>query len=128
MNAPAGKLALLLWAAGPDDPDRCAAPFVYAAVAAAMDCEVEIHFAGRAVRLLVPGVAEALYSNTARDKSIAAFMRDAAEHGARFLACGMALHEHVAPGEPLIADCAGRAGAAAFVQRTLDPAWRTLVF
>lgn len=128
MNAPVDKLALLLWATSPDRPETCAAPFVYAAVAAAMDCEVEIHFAGRAVRLLVPGVADALYSNAAREKSIAAFMHDAADHGARFLACSMALHEHVAPGEPLIAACAGRAGAAAFIQRSLDPAWRTLVF
>ena len=51
------KLALLLWSVSPDAPALCAAPFVYAAAAAAMDCEVEVHFAADAVRLPAPGAA-----------------------------------------------------------------------
>lgn len=122
------KLAILLWQAGPDDPERCAAPFVFAAVAAAMDCEVEIHFSGRAVRLLIPGVAESLYSGHDASKSLYRFMQDAAEHGARFVGCSMAEREHLAQIPERIPEYVRVVGAAAFVQRTLDPDWRTLVF
>ena len=123
-----GKLALLLWSVAPDRPELCAAPFVYATVAAAMDCEVEVHFAGRSVRLLVAGVAAELYPGQGREKSIYAFMREAAAAGTRFYACSMALREHLVAGEETIADYAGAAGAAAFVARTLDAQWRSLVF
>lgn len=121
------KLAILLWSVSPERPDLAAAPFVYAAVAAAMDCEVEIHFAGPATRLLVPGVAAALRTGRG-DKTLYAFMQEAAGHGARFLGCSMAMAEHLSPGEPRIPEYAGAAGAAAFVMRSLDPEWRTLVF
>lgn len=124
----AGKLAILLWSATPERPEECAAPFVYAAVAGAMDCEVEIHFSGRAVRLLVPGVAAALFPGAGRDKSIYAFMQDAAAHGARFLGCTMAMTEQLGTDTTRIPEYAGAAGAAAFVMRTLDPEWETLVF
>ncbi len=129
MSAPAAdKLAILLWAATPERPELCAAPFVYAAVAGAMDCEVEVHFAGPAVRLLVRGVAETLHSGSGGEKSLHAFMREAAAHGARFLGCSMALREHVRADELLISEFTGQAGAAAFVRRSLDREWRTLVF
>ena len=60
MSAHRKKLAILLWSATPDRPQLCATPFVHAAAAAAFDCEVEIHFAGPTVRLLVAGVADGL--------------------------------------------------------------------
>lgn len=123
------KLAILLWSVTPERADECAAPFVYAAVAGAMDCEVEIHFAGKSVRLLVPGVAAALHSGQSRDKSIYQFMQDAAAHGARFVGCTMAMNEHLTIGTATrIPEYSGAAGAAAFVMRTLDPEWKTLVF
>lgn len=122
------KLALLLWSADESRPDLCAAPFVYATAAAALDAEVEIHFAARAVRLLVDGVARQLYPSAARERSILAYLQDAHRSGARCYACSMALAAHVAPQESLIAEFTGRAGAASFVARALDPEWRTLVF
>ena len=60
MSAHRKKLAILLWSATPERPQLCATPFVHAAAAAAFDCEVEIHFAGPTVRLLVAGVADGL--------------------------------------------------------------------
>jgi uncharacterized protein len=125
---PHKKLAILLWAATPERPELCHMPFVYAAVAAAMDCEVEVHFTGRSVRLLVEGVAAGLYPGAGNEKAIYAFMREAAEHGARFVGCSMALREHLAAGETKIADFSGAAGAATFIMRSLDPEWRVLVF
>lgn len=123
------KLAILLWSVDLDRPDLAAAPFVYAAAAAALDAEVEIHFAGRSVRLLVAGEA-AGRSTSLREggRSVYEFMQDAARGGARFLACSMAWAEYVGNGEATIPELSGRAGATAFVARSLDPEWRTLVF
>ncbi|MBI3149909.1 MAG: DsrE family protein [Betaproteobacteria bacterium] len=128
MSAQKQKLALLLWSVTPEVPARCAAPFVYAAAAGAMDCEVELHFTGAAVRLLVPGVAEGLFSGADRDKSIAAFMSDASDAGAMFYACPMALRQAGLRDGPFIDAYAGTVGATAFVVRSLDPEWSTLVF
>ena len=122
------RLAILLWSVSPQRPGECAAPFVYAAVAGAMDCEVEVHFAGEAVRLLVPGVAAGLFAGATREKSVYAFMQEAAENGVRFVGCTMAMNAYLVSGEAKIPEYSGAAGAAAFVMRTLDPQWRTLVF
>lgn len=122
------KLAILVWSADATQPELCAAPFVYAAAACALDAEVEVHFAARAVRLLVRGVADAIYPTARKERSIHEFLQDAARAGARFLACSMALKAHVAPGEVMVAEFGGAAGAASFVARALDPEWRTLVF
>lgn len=122
------KLVILLWAATPERPDLYVMPFVYAAVAAAMDCEVEVHFTGPSVRLLIEGVAAALDTQRANGKSIYHFMQEAAAQGVRFLGCSMALNEHTAADEPKIAEFSGTAGAATFIMRSLDPEWRSLSF
>jgi uncharacterized protein len=122
------KLAILLWGATTDRPPLCATPFVHAAAAAAFDCEVEIHFAGPTVRLLVMGVAAELRPWPDSEVSIYAMMRQAANLGVKFLACGMAMHALVGKDEALIPEYAGTAAASAFVQRTLDPEWATLTY
>jgi predicted peroxiredoxin len=96
--------------------------------ATALDCEVEVHFSGRATRLLVAGVAENLYPTEGGTKSIYVFMKEAAYMGAEFLACGMALQSYTRPGEIFIPEYAGNTTATDFVMRTLDPDWATLVF
>lgn len=120
-------IALLVWSATPEHPELCPTPFIHALAARALDAEVEIHFAGPAVRLLVEGVAERLYPTPSREKSVFEFMHEAWAAGARLLACSMAKACYVAEGEKLL-EMAGHAGATAFVARTLDPDWRTLVF
>ncbi|MBS4098159.1 MAG: DsrE family protein [Sulfuricella sp.] len=120
------KLAILLWATTPEQPDLCAAPFVYATAAAALDSEVEIHFAGPSVKLLVPGVAE--QAVTSGGKKVYAFMREAANLGVRFLACSMAVTQHTSNGITMIPELSGVAGASAFVARSIAPDWKTLVF
>ena len=122
------KLLILLWAATPNHPELLGAPFVYAATAAALDAEVEVHFSGRSVRLLVAGVAEQLPCEPWGRPNVYACMRDAAAAGARFLACSTALQGYVLPGEAMIPEYGGAAGAATLLQRTLDPGWRTMVF
>lgn len=124
---PARKLAILLCAATPDRPESCLMPFVYAATAAAMEVEVEIHFTGSAARLLVAGSAAAIRCG-AEGKSLYEHMQRAARHGVRFLGCSMALSEHLAPHEAKIPEFSGAAGAATVVLRSLDPEWRVLSF
>jgi len=122
------KLAILLWSATPERPQLCATPFVHAAAAAAFDCEVEIHFAGPAVRLLVAGVADSLRPWPGVETSIYHMMRQAANLDVSFRACAMAMGALVAEDEPLIPEYSGTVAASAFVARALDPDWATLVF
>jgi predicted peroxiredoxin len=128
MSAQRTKLAILLWSATVDRPELCATPFVHAAAAAAFDCEVEIHFAGPTVRLLVAGVAEGLRPWPGVDTSIYQMMRQATNLGVTLNACGMAMGALVAKDEALIPEYAGTIAASAFVARALDPDWATLVF
>lgn len=122
------KLAILLWSATPERPQLCATPFVHAAAAAAFDCEVEVHFAGPAVRLLVAGVAESLRPWPGVETSIYQMMRQAVNLNVGFRACAMAMGALVGPDEALIAEYGGTVAASAFVDRALDPEWATLVF
>lgn len=125
---PADKLAILVWAADPGRPELCATPFYFAAAAAAMDVEVEMYFTARSVELLRRGVAEALLAAAGSGKSVADFRREALAFGAKMFACPTALASHGIDAAELISGLAGQAGAAAFIGRTLDPAWRSLSF
>lgn len=122
------KLAILIWAATPERPELCATPFVHATAAAALDVEVEIHFAGRASRLLVAGVAERILPTPGEDKSAHLYMKEAANLGVRFVGCCMALASNTAEGETFIPEYQGTATATQWVMRTLDSEWATLVY
>lgn len=123
----AEQLALLIWAATPERPELAVTPLVHALAARALEAEVEIHFAGPAVRWLVAGVAAAAYPTPGREKSIGEYLAELQAEGVGLFACGMAQAAWVAAGEALIPGCRA-AGATAFVARTLDPAWRTQVY
>lgn len=122
------KLAILLWATDPAQPQLCATPFFHAAAAAAMDVEVEVHFAARSVLLLVPGCAQRLHASEFESTTVYDHMRQAVEHGARFLACSAAIAAEGLDRSELLPELRGRTGATAFVARSLDPEWATLVF
>jgi len=122
------RLAILLWAAEPDRAHMCGTPFFHAAAAAAMDAEVELYFASKSVLLLKQGVAEALYPGPAKERSVLEYLRHAAEHGAKFYACGQAMAAHGVAERDLIVQVSGQAGAAAWVGRCLDEDWATLVY
>lgn len=121
-------IAILLWAADPDVPERLATPFFHAAAAAAMDCRVEMYFTAGSVRLLVPGVAAALHASPYHDKSIWDNLREAAGLGVHLYACTDALHAHGLEQGQLIPECRGHGGAVQFMARAMDPRWQVLVF
>ena len=122
------SMAFLIWAATPEHPELFVTPLIHALAARALDCRVEIHFAGPAVRWLVEGVAADSYPTPSREKPILAFLRELVDEGAQLLICSMARAAWIRPDETLIGECHGTAGATAFVARTLDPAWRTSIF
>jgi len=62
------KLAILIWAALPECPELVVTPLIHALAARALDAEVEIHFAGPAIRWLVDGVADQQYATAAHEK------------------------------------------------------------
>lgn len=121
-------IAILLWAADPDDPVRLATPFAHAAAAAALEMQVEVYFSARAVLLLKPGVAEQLRASDRFDKTIADWMNDALDHGARFFACSDALAAHGLTQDDLIPAARRHGGAVQYASRAAHSAWATLVF
>lgn len=122
------KVAILLWAADPEQPHLCATPFFHAAAAAAMDAEVEMYFTSRSVRLLVKGVAESLYTGPRQRETVYAFMQRAAEHGAKFYACSQAMEEHSVAASDFIPEVTGMAGAAVYMARCMDEHWIALTY
>lgn len=124
----ADKLVIMLLNSTPERPHELGAPFFQAAAAAAMDIEVEIYFAGKAASLLKRGVADALYPSDGGGKSIYSFMRDAAELGVKFYACGGALTGHGIAMDELVPECHGAAGGAAYMSRVMDDEWKVLSY
>ena len=122
-----GKLLIVLWSAGPERPVLAAAPFVYALAARALEVEVDMHFTSTAVRWLLPGVADAAYTDAERTKTVGDFIREVKAAGVRLFACAMAMHEH-ARDQVLIAECDGHAGAATLIADAVSARTRTLVF
>ncbi|MEQ1776291.1 MAG: DsrE family protein [Burkholderiales bacterium] len=122
------KVAILLWAADPDQPHLCATPFFHAAAAAAMDAEVEIYFTSRSVKLLVQGVAASLPTGPLKRETVYAFMRRAAEHGAKFYACSHAMQEHGVVDKDFIPEVTGIAGAAVYMARCMDEQWVAITY
>ena len=121
-------VAILLWAADPEQPHLCATPFFHAAAAAAMDVEVEMYFTSRSIRLLAKGVAESLFTGPRQRETVYTFMRRAAEHGAKFYACSQAMAEHGVEEAHFIPEVTGIAGAAAVMARAMDEQWVTLTY
>jgi predicted peroxiredoxin len=122
------RLAIRLWATDPKLPHLCATPFFYAAAAAATSDEIEVHFAGKSVQLLVRGLTGRLYAGIDRTHGIYAHMPQARRFGAPFYACREAPGAHGVDPAMFVPEVAGIAGAAAFLGRVLNPHRSTLVF
>lgn len=124
----AEKLVIMLLTIDPDHPHTCGTPFFQAAVAAAMDMEVEVYFASRSVRLLIKGVADKIYPSDNKLKSVYQFMCDAANLGVSFYACGGALDAFAVDSGMIIPECKGVAGGAAYISRVMDDEWRSISY
>ena len=94
------RLAILIASPSADAPAQVVTPLVHALAARALDAEVEIHFAGPAVRWLLPAVADAAFTTPTREKTVGDFLRESLAAGVRFYACGEDL-SHESPDAPL---------------------------
>ena len=126
-DAPLRKICLLVMQAGADDLADCVTPLMHALTASAMEAEVEVYFIGPCVRLLAEGVAQTVIAVESK-KPLAILLGDAHESGIRLYACTSAWKAHVPDGAALAAQCAGFGGAATYLGRALDPAWRVLSY
>src|SRR5262245_22993019 len=122
------KLLIVLVNTDPRNPEELGAPFYHAAVAAAMEFQVDVVCAATAGKLMRKGVAEAIRIKPRRDKTVYDWIRDAHEHGARFWACPANLDLFEMTEADLIAECEGLMGAAAMLERVMSDDTRVLTY
>jgi predicted peroxiredoxin len=128
-NATASKrLLIVLMNTDPRNVEELGAPFYYAAVAAAMDYEVDVLCTATAGKLMFKGVAQALRIKSSDPKTVHDWIREAHEQGARFWACpaNLALFEKTE--SDLIPECNGFMGAATMIQGIMDGECQVLTF
>ena len=122
------RLTIILINSDPRNPAELGAPLYQAAVAAAMDYEVEVICTGAAGTLMRQGTAAAIEIKPGSGKTVYDFIREAHRHGARFLACSTNLDLHGLSREELIPECTGMVGSAYMVERAMEDDTRVLTY
>ena len=122
------KLLIVLVNTDPRNAEELGAPFYHAAVAAAMDYEVDVVCAATAGKLMRKGVAEALHTKADSPKTVYDWIRDAHANGARFWACPANLELFDMTEQDLIPECEGLMGAAAMLQNIMSDEYRVLTY
>ena len=122
------RLLIVLVNTDPRNVEELGAPFYYAAVAAAMDYEVDVLCTAAAGKLLIKGVADKLFVKPGNSKSVHDWIREAHDHGARFWACPANLELLDKTQDDLIEECRGFMGAAAMISDIMDGECRVLTF
>ncbi len=84
---------LIIMTSGPDTPRRCATPFFFATLAAAMDYDVTMFFTIDGTLLLKKGMAETVCPK-AGGKPVSDFLNDAVEAGVKLTACTASTELH----------------------------------
>ena len=84
---------LIIMTSGPETPRRCATPFFFASLGAAMDYDVTMFFTIDGTLLLKKGVAETVIPK-AGGKPVSDFLHDALEAGVKFTACTASTELH----------------------------------
>lgn len=122
------RLLIVLMNTDPRNVEELGAPFYYAAVAAAMDHQVDVLCTATAGKLMLKGVAEKLVVRPGDPKTVYDWIREAHDHGAKFWACPANLELFDKSEADLIPECAGLMGAAAMIQDVMDGDCRVLTF
>ena len=122
------RLLILLVNTDPRNAEELGAPFYYAAVAAAMDHQVDVICTATAGKLMLKGVAEAIRVKPGDPKTVYDWIKEAHDQGARFWACPANLELFDKTEADLIPECAGLMGAAAMIQDIMDGDCKVLTF
>ena len=113
----ADKLLIVMVNTDPKNNSELGAPFFQAAVAAAMEYEVEVVLTGRAGELAFKGVAENIAVVEKPGKTVYDFIKEAHEAGAVFKVCAPALEVW---GDELIPEIEETVGGAYIVNAAMD--------
>jgi predicted peroxiredoxin len=124
--AVAKKLLIVLVNTDPRNVEELGAPFYHAAVAAAMDYEVDVVCTASAGKLMVKGVAEKIA--TAAEMTAYDWIKEAHSQGARLWACPANLETFALAPTDLIPECSGLMGAATMIQGIMDGDCRVLTY
>lgn len=122
------RLLVVLVNTDPRNGEELAAPFYHAAVAAAMDYEVDIVCAATAGKLMVKGVAEKLHVKPGHPKTVYDWIKEAHDHGARFWACPANLDLFDVSEADLVPECSGMMGTADMIERLMGDEYRVLTY
>jgi predicted peroxiredoxin len=122
------RLLIVLMNTDPRNVAELGAPFYHAAVAAAMDYEVDVLCTAAAGTLMHKGVAEKLCVKPGDPKTVYDWIKEAHEHGARFWACPANLELFDLSEDDLIPECRGMMGAAAMIQDIMEGGCRVLTY
>jgi predicted peroxiredoxin len=122
------RLLILLVNTDPRNVEELGAPFYYAAVAAAMDYEVDVLCTATAGKLMFKGVAENLTIKQGEAMTVYGWIKEAHGQGAKFWACPANLELFDKTEADLIPECSGVMGAAAMIQGVMDGSCRVLTF
>lgn len=121
-------IALLLWSAELQYPERLATPFVMAQAAVALEQSVELYFSAQSVHLLTQAAASRMVGFGPERLPLADYLQQVHGLGAKIFACSQALRAAGLARGDLVAECAGLGGAVQFMARCVQPQWRGLVF
>jgi uncharacterized protein len=122
------RLLIVLMNTDPRNIEELGAPFYHAAVAAAMDYQVDVVCTATAGRLMCKGVAENLSLKPGNPKTVYDWIKEAHDQGARFWACPANLELFDVSESDLIPECHGMMGAAAMIQDIMDGECRVLTY
>jgi uncharacterized protein len=122
------RLLIVLVNTDPRNGEELGAPFYHAAVAAAMDYEVDVVCAAAAGRLLRKGVAETLVVKPGSQVSVYDWIKKAHEAGARLWACPANLDLLDIGEADLIPECSGLMGAATMIEGIMEGDCRVLTY
>lgn len=92
---------MIIMTSGPETPRRCATPFFFATLAAAMEYEVTMFFTIDGTLLLKKGMAETIYPKSGGEP-VSKFIQDALDAGVEFTACTASMELHELQAEDLI--------------------------
>jgi len=122
------RLLIVLMNTDPRNAEELGAPFYYAAVAAAMDYQVDVICTATAGKLMLKGIAQAIHIKNGEPKTVYDWIKEAHDQGARFWACPANLELFDKSESDLIPECAGLMGAATMIQDIMDGECKVLTF
>ncbi len=121
----ADKLIIVMMNSDPANPSELGAPFFQAAVAAAMEYEVEVLLTGRAGELARKGVAAKLSVREGTRRTVYDYIKEAHEAGVKIKVCTPSLEIW---GDDLIPEIEETVGGAYLISEAMDDSTVTFTY